>query len=154
MSFSSMRAEFNSYSRVKKLLVVWFAATVVVAPFSMMKSADAVQEAKVKEAARYAALTPEQKEAESPETKAKHTDNKFRMNLMKVVLKQNFRNPDSVVWEESYAPLNMSVMCFVVRAQNGFGGMNREYIVVKKDKVVTSPDAWNKNCVGKNFFSY
>jgi hypothetical protein len=37
-------------------------------------------------------------------------------------------------------------MCFEYRAQNGFGGMGREFVVIQNGKPSQSPSAWNRNC--------
>jgi hypothetical protein len=44
-----------------------------------------------------------------------------------VRLKKYMRNPDSLVIETQVANESGTVVCFVYRSQNGFGGMNRGY---------------------------
>jgi hypothetical protein len=65
--------------------------------------------------------------------------------VMKQIKAAN-RNPASVVWEEVWANSDASVVCVDYRGQNGFGGMNREVIVVVKDKAHRTPQAWNRHC--------
>jgi len=44
-------------------------------------------------------------------------------------------------------------VCIAYRAQNGFGGMNQEYIAVHKGKARESAEFWNRNCT-KGLYSY
>jgi hypothetical protein len=56
------------------------------------------------------------------------------------------RNPQSLVYDGIWANDDASLMCFQYRAQNGFGGMNKEFVVIQKGAASQSPSAWNKNC--------
>lgn len=62
-------------------------------------------------------------------------------------LKASMRNPDSLVIESARANEDASIMCVEYRAQNGFGGMNREFIAFDKDsKAHQQASWWNKHC--------
>ena len=61
-------------------------------------------------------------------------------------VKANLRNPESVKWESISANDDASVVCVQYRAQNGFGGMNREIVVYAKGKVSQSAAVWNRHC--------
>ncbi len=62
------------------------------------------------------------------------------------LVKSTMRDPDSLVWETISANEDASIMCFEYRAKNGFGGMNREFVVITNKGASQKPDAWNKNC--------
>lgn len=62
------------------------------------------------------------------------------------VLRQNMRDPESLVWEDVRADADGRLVCLQYRARNGFGGMNREQAVVKDGTVSSSPSVWNKQC--------
>ena len=61
-------------------------------------------------------------------------------------LKQIVRNPDSLVIEQANASDDGKLLCVTYRAQNGFGGMNRETGTWYDG--APHPDAayWNKHC--------
>lgn len=61
-------------------------------------------------------------------------------------IRRSMRNPDSLIWESAGSNSDGSVLCFTYRAQNGFGGMTREFAVMTKDKISHLPRDWNKNC--------
>jgi DNA-directed RNA polymerase subunit RPC12/RpoP len=67
-------------------------------------------------------------------------------------IQQSARNPQSVSWEGILANDDASVICFELRAQNGFGGMNLEQIAVIKGVIKTSDAAWNNNCIHRKMF--
>lgn len=60
------------------------------------------------------------------------------------------RNPSSVTVELAGASEDGSVVCIQYRAQNGFGGMNRETISQANGKISDNPKQWNKHCLGGN----
>lgn len=62
-------------------------------------------------------------------------------------LKDNARNPDSVVFDSMRVSEDAKVICTEFRAQNGFGGMNREHAVVVGKIFSKSSSVWNKNCL-------
>ncbi|MBC7698307.1 MAG: hypothetical protein H7Z70_08080 [Bacteroidia bacterium] len=64
-------------------------------------------------------------------------------------IQQSARNPESVSWSGVLSNDDASVICFELRAQNGFGGMSLEQIAVIKGAIKTSDSAWNKNCANK-----
>lgn len=61
-------------------------------------------------------------------------------------LKRSLRDPDSLVWESIHANADASVACFAYRAKNGFGGMNREFVVYADGKASQKPADWNRKC--------
>jgi hypothetical protein len=65
------------------------------------------------------------------------------------IIQRAARNPDSVIWEGILANDDASVVCFEIRAENGFGGMNLEQIAVIKGTIKTSDSAWNNHCANK-----
>ena len=69
-----------------------------------------------------------------------------------IVLKSAMRNPDSFILESVYVS-DAGAACIEYRAQNGFGGMNRESAVIGNGRAATSSDnsgtferVWNKEC--------
>ncbi len=60
------------------------------------------------------------------------------------------RNPESVKFE-AVTLLKDDTVCYRYRAQNGFGGMNREFAVLlpKAKNLQTSSSAWNSHCANK-----
>lgn len=61
-------------------------------------------------------------------------------------IKRSLRNPDSVKWEEILATLDGSTVCVKYRAQNGFGGMNREAAAVVGQRLVLRRDDMIREC--------
>jgi hypothetical protein len=61
-------------------------------------------------------------------------------------LRQHLRNPDSSIWESVHANQDASIVCISYRAQNGFGGMNREPVMGIGNEVRQDPALWKKNC--------
>lgn len=85
------------------------------------------------------------------------TDPNIELRFQKTVLvaktvKAALRNPDSVQWGGMLANDDASVICIEYRAQNGFGGMNLEYVAFAKGKLQTSAEAWNKHCAEKKMY--
>lgn len=74
-------------------------------------------------------------------------------------LRKSMRNPDSFSLEETFASTGPGAICYTYRAQNGFGGMNREQAVLRKSgKFVSSKDsgftnAWNADCAGQDGYT-
>jgi hypothetical protein len=72
---------------------------------------------------------------------------------MQLELRDAMRNPDSFKIEQILAMPN-GATCYQYRAENGFGGVNRERAVFSGLKFkVSGSDGfsalWNRNCVGK-----
>lgn len=61
-------------------------------------------------------------------------------------VRSTLRNPKSIEWDEIRANDDASVICLEYRAQNGFGGMNKEFFVFTKDKASQEPAVWNRVC--------
>jgi hypothetical protein len=57
------------------------------------------------------------------------------------------RNPESVKWDTVLANDDASVICLGYRAQNGFGGMNKEIVVVAKGTASQKAAVWNRHCL-------
>lgn len=139
--------------------------------------ADREEERKLAEQARRAALTPQQREAEDAEKARVHADRQAKAAKLRAerdaerarkelddnnkkaryalavaatgALKQSLRNPDSVRWDSVLINEDGTVACINYGAQNGFGGMNREFIVVTKNTAMQTESAWNKHCANK-----
>jgi DNA-directed RNA polymerase subunit RPC12/RpoP len=62
------------------------------------------------------------------------------------------RNPASARWESIMTNDDASVVCIAARLENGFGGMNLEYIASVNSVISNSDKAWKKYCAGKEMF--
>lgn len=72
-----------------------------------------------------------------------------------IALKESLRDPDSLEWDSKFYNLSNGAMCFQYRARNGFGGMNREYLVVAKGKMYPNQASrWNQFCTKGQFEKY
>jgi len=95
--------------------------------------------------------TPEQK-AEQLQKKVEQLQESRRQGLAwaaKTSIKDAARNPDSVSFSFVGVNKDASTVCVEYRAQNGFGGMNQEYIAFHNGKAGKSAEFWNRNCLGK-----
>jgi hypothetical protein len=94
-------------------------------------------------------------ERQQAEVAAAALQEKTRTTVVLMVaksLKANLRNPSSADWVSVLANKDGSVVCIVLRAQNGFGGMNVENYTVVDGKLKQTNAAWNKSCAGKSLF--
>ena len=64
-------------------------------------------------------------------------------------LKENLRNPSSADWVSVLSNDDATVVCVVLRAQNGFGGMTVDDYAFVNGKGSTSTYLWNRHCAGK-----
>ena len=62
-------------------------------------------------------------------------------------LKRSARNPDSLVIEDASVSRDGQYLCLNYRAQNGFGGMNRESVIYKNGVPHQGATYWNKHCM-------
>lgn len=69
--------------------------------------------------------------------------------LTALAIRNTSRNPNSVIWDSITVNDDYSVVCVELRAENGFGGINRESIVGIDGKIISGSKAWNKYCAGK-----
>lgn len=89
--------------------------------------------------------TTEQRAAES-ERQTAEARRLATVTAMAKTLKDAMRNPPSFVLESAAANDDASVICLAYRAQNGFGGVNREGIVFAGEKLAKDATAWKKHC--------
>ena len=88
----------------------------------------------------------QKKKDEKAKADKKETDRVAVVATAAYFIKTHLRNPSSVVWESMRANDDASIVCIEYRAQNGFGGMNREFLTVANGKGSQSAGAWNKSC--------
>ena len=62
-------------------------------------------------------------------------------------IKQNLRDPESVVWEEVLASPGRKTICVRYRARNGFNGMTRSVFIVAGEKASEKVAFWNQHCL-------
>lgn len=67
--------------------------------------------------------------------------------LFAKAVKDGLRDPDSVVWESVSADQDAEIICIEYRAKNGFGGMNREFVLTANGKTSQKVKDWNKKCL-------
>jgi hypothetical protein len=101
-------------------------------------------------------ITPEDKaliEGEKAER-----NRKFQLALASALaVKDRLRNPDSLVIESAFVMFSTDAVCLTYRAENAFGGMNREVAVFVVDKKIAAVGddsktiaVWNRECADPN----
>lgn len=83
---------------------------------------------------------------EDPKVKAAHDLQGVTALAAGQALIRSVRNPDSLVIEGAWASDDGKTLCIRYRAQNGFGGMNRETAVYHNDVPHKDSESWNKYC--------
>lgn len=74
-------------------------------------------------------------------------ETRFQMALsLAKQIKRGMRNPDSFSIESALANDESTVFCMEYRGQNGFGGMNKEFVVVTATGMSQDAKQWNKHC--------
>lgn len=92
------------------------------------------------------------REAENAAESAKAEENRLEavrttaIAESQVRIKHSLRDPDSLEWDKILSNADGSVLCFVYRAKNGFGGMNQEVTVLANNEYRNDVKAWKKNC--------
>lgn len=135
---------------------------------------------KESEEARRAALTPQQRAAEDAAAAKAEADRKERLEKLNAELdaikaekeraarnetaryvhavratqaiKLAARNPASVRWDSVLINEDGTIACINYGAENGFGGMNREFVVITASKAYQTAQAWNKHCAKKQLY--
>jgi len=69
--------------------------------------------------------------------------------LVARTLKENLRNPATADWVSVLANDDASVVCIVLRAQNGFGGMSVDNYAVVDGTISERATVWNRRCAGQ-----
>ena len=114
------------------------------------------------EAKKYAAIEKhnagiEKRNAEiETANKLEAAKDSIRRNLAraaKSVITDAARNPDSVSFSYDGVNEDATTVCVRYRAQNGFGGMNQEYVAFHNFVPKQSASFWNRNCT-KGLYSY
>jgi hypothetical protein len=85
----------------------------------------------------------------SPEQKAKEERENLRFNVARTVianLKKSLRDPTSLAVESIFVNEDSTILCMEYRAKNGFGGTNKEILVLLNDRSSKKPADWNKHC--------
>lgn len=86
---------------------------------------------------------------ETPEQKAQKEAETVRYAVAAAtskLLRDTMRDPESIKFESLRVSENADTVCMEYRARNGFGGMNREFMVVSGEKTSQKASAWNKHC--------
>lgn len=88
---------------------------------------------------------PVQTEAE----KAQAAAEQLRIMVAKAAvqdIKNALRDPDSLVFDSLRVHEDGTIVCAEYRAKNGFGGYNRELVVVTPQSTSHEAKAWNTHC--------
>jgi len=66
------------------------------------------------------------------------------------ILKASMREPKSIEWISILSNNDASIICYVYRGKNGFGGTSIENVSVVNGEMHTESKIWNKNCANKS----
>ena len=85
--------------------------------------------------------------------KAKAKEEEDFQNIVAVLktIKRSARNPKSVEWEDIAGTADGKTLCVQLTAQNGFGGMTREYVTYTNGTISNKSKNWDNNCAGRHF---
>lgn len=61
-------------------------------------------------------------------------------------LKESLRDPASVRWHRVTSNIDGSVLCIDYGAKNGFGGIAREQVIVRRSELSKSASDWSRLC--------
>lgn len=70
------------------------------------------------------------------------------------MLRPALREPDSAVFERVGVDESARAVCLTYPARNGFGGMNREHMVVLDGQPSQRASTWNKHCAHNGLYDY
>lgn len=111
-------------------------------------------DSKPKPTAPQPAPIPAPKPAPTPEELARKAREEARLESAMtgaLYIKARLRNPDSLIWERIIATSDGSTVCYVYRAQNGYGGMNREAKVMVGTKISSDARNIKAHCKAEGF---
>lgn len=114
----------------------------------IVKSNDATQ----KENARRAALSPADRAAED-EAKRLESVRADAVYVARRALKASLRDPDSLELGSVRANRDGTLVCMEYRARNGFGGLNKEILVVRSGTASQELRDWNKHCTSGTLYT-
>lgn len=83
--------------------------------------------------------------ARAAENAAENRRFKAAMHMLRQV-KASMRDPESFRVERFAANDDGSLLCLQYRSRNGFGGMNREQMVIDNGNANRAKEAWKKRC--------
>jgi hypothetical protein len=84
--------------------------------------------------------------------KEQERDQERKIAILTLAARKVQRNPTSFQIIEAYIGDDLEAACIVYRSQNGFGGMNRGYVVQASEILLMDHErgftkAWNGNCL-------
>lgn len=135
------RAKTTTRGKVVAGIFVVLGLVAIFAP--KKESAQPVEQAAVKP------VVQEKPPEPTPEEKAKQAQEDTRHeNIVRSALyiRNRLRNPESLKWEVIKSNASGDLICFGYRAENGFGGMNREQAVVVGTKISSTKANVKKYC--------
>jgi hypothetical protein len=94
-------------------------------------------------------------EAAEDERRALENARLFSISKVEMALKANLREPESLSFEQKAWNLDNGAMCFVYRARNGFGGMNRAVMAIVAGQVHETNAKYKEFCpASANYKNY
>lgn len=96
----------------------------------------------------YRCITFQQVTASAPPPPDPVAEARFKMvAIVMAAIKQDARDPDSIIWDSARSSTDGNIICIEYRAKNGFGGTNREFVVMANGEPRRNKaDDWNKHC--------
>jgi len=67
---------------------------------------------------------------------------------VKATIRDSLRDPSSLVFESMRVSEDSRIVCTEYTAKNGFGGMNRKFVVYVDRSGFDTADVWKKHCSG------
>lgn len=78
-----------------------------------------------------------------------HADKRYSLAIgLESTLKKGLRDPESLKIEQLYTDETGGRICALYRARNGFGGMNKEVLIVTETETTQDATRWNDLCTG------
>lgn len=90
----------------------------------------------------------EQNASAEQEKNARSLEQVTAARAVKAALRDSLRDPDSLVFESMRVSEDSRIVCALYRAKNGFGGMNRKFVVYVDRSGFDTADVWKKHCSG------
>lgn len=90
------------------------------------------------------------KSATPPEQKAEKEAENKRYALAEITsktIRNAMRDPDSLKFDRLLVSADATVVCAEYRARNGFGGMNREIMILTQSGTSQAPTDWANHCI-------
>lgn len=96
----------------------------------------------------YRCITLQQSPTNDTQPTDPSAEARFKMvAITMAAIKKDARDPDSIIWDSARSSTDGSIICIEYRAKNGFGSVNREFVVLAAGKPSrNNAKDWNKHC--------